>query len=487
MKPRLDKNSAVPLYRQLKGILKEAIRRGRFRPGERLPTEMELCEAFGVSRITVRQALNELANEGFLYRQQGSGTFVSEKIPSKTKVLRVIVPEAPWIPPLRKAAKLYNEANSDSGARVELEVLTMGGPQFHSEIASAVGRGQAPDMALIDWIRLAEFVDLHYIEPLDELDPSWVEEFEADLLPPFVENSSYQEHLWGVPMDSTLAVLWYRKDILAQEGLSPPRTWEELVDMARHLQSEGCRRRYRLGPFPIAFPGGPSAEEITTFILSAFIWAAGGELKRGGRVVLDEGARRALGFLFDLVHRYRVASPAVVSYGWKTVPKLFAQGEVAFAFGGTYEKGWIQETAGWDEDGFRERVGFAPIPAGPGGKQATTAGGMVYVLFRQSSHLSTALEILKIVSSPPLMKEFCRKTGRKPTRLSVMQTLHPEKDWFVYETSKLFKLAHVRPTIPQYIRVSEQLRTMLANVLLKKETVEQAISQTQAIIDALTQ
>lgn len=127
MKGKLHKESTVPLYRQLKEILKEAIRRGEFRPGDRLPTEMELCETFGVSRITVRQALNELANEGFLYRQQGSGTFVNDRIPSKIETLRIIVPEESWITLLKKAVRIYNQESSSSWPRVQLEGVIMGG------------------------------------------------------------------------------------------------------------------------------------------------------------------------------------------------------------------------------------------------------------------------------------------------------------------------------------------------------------------------
>jgi len=486
MKGRLHKESPVPLYRQLKEILKEAIRRGEFRPGDRLPTEMELCETFGVSRITVRQALNELTSEGFLYRQQGSGTFVNDRIPSKIETLRIIVPEESWITPLKRAVRIYNRGSSTTWPRVQLEGVIMGGPKFHPEIASAVGRGQAPDAALIDSVRLMEFVDLHYIEPLDEVDAEWVQGYKRDLLPLFAKNISYEGCLWGIQMDATVTVLWYRRDILEAEGLSPPRTWEELVTVARYLQKEACRRRYGLGPFVLAFPGGPEAEEITTFILSAFIWAAGGELCRGQRVVLDEGAQEALRFLCELVHRHGVASPDVVFYGWKTVPWLFGEGKVALAFGGSYEKTLIQEVSGWGEEEFRKRVGFLPVPAGPQGRPATTAGGMVYVLFRQSNHPKVVLEILKIAAAPALMEEFCRKTGRKPALVSVMKSLHPRRDWFIYETSKLLKLAHVRPAIPQYIRVSEQLRLMVANVLLKKKTMEQALNHAQAVIDALT-
>jgi len=186
------------------------------------------------------------------------------------------------------------------------------------------------------------------------------------------------------------------------------------------------------------------------------------------------------------VHKHRLASPDVPSYGFNEVPKLFARGEVALAFGGSYEKALIQEIAGWGDEEFRERVGFIPIPASPGGRPATTVGGMVYVIFRQSAYPQTTMEILKLLASPSLMEEFCRRTGRKPTRISVARTLDPERDWFIYEMSKLLEVAQVRPTIPQYARVSEQLQVMLANILNGTETVKGAMKRAQMVINALS-
>lgn len=73
----LDKDSPVPLYYQIQQIMEERIDGGRWPPGMQVPSERELCEQFQVSRITVRQALLALANEGRLTRQQGVGTFVA--------------------------------------------------------------------------------------------------------------------------------------------------------------------------------------------------------------------------------------------------------------------------------------------------------------------------------------------------------------------------------------------------------------------------
>jgi len=75
----LDKDLPVPLYHQLEAVLKAEIESGRWRPGEQIPTESQLGENFGVSKITVRQALQGLVDLGYIRREHGRGTFVSKR------------------------------------------------------------------------------------------------------------------------------------------------------------------------------------------------------------------------------------------------------------------------------------------------------------------------------------------------------------------------------------------------------------------------
>lgn len=74
----IRRDSPVPYYYQLEEFLKRQIENGTWKPGQKIPSEAELCEAFDVSRTVVRQALNELVHEGMLYRRRGKGTFVAE-------------------------------------------------------------------------------------------------------------------------------------------------------------------------------------------------------------------------------------------------------------------------------------------------------------------------------------------------------------------------------------------------------------------------
>jgi GntR family transcriptional regulator len=72
----------VPLHRQLFLVLHDEIARGALAAGDALPTEQALCEQFGVSRITVRRALADLADAGLIERRQGVGSFVRDQLPS---------------------------------------------------------------------------------------------------------------------------------------------------------------------------------------------------------------------------------------------------------------------------------------------------------------------------------------------------------------------------------------------------------------------
>lgn len=99
--------SPMPLYAQVKEILRERIVDGTYAPHAQLPAESEISSIFGVSRITVRQALGDLQNEGVIFRIPGKGTFVSK--PKATQELMQL--------------EGFSEAMSRNGYAVYNEVL----------------------------------------------------------------------------------------------------------------------------------------------------------------------------------------------------------------------------------------------------------------------------------------------------------------------------------------------------------------------------
>ena len=143
----LDKGP-TPLYYQLKNILESKIRSQELKERERLPSEAELCSEFGVSRITVRQALSELLKDGLIYRERGKGTYIAEGAGWKKPVLKGSIENlmAAGVGTLIKvlsykevvAPKEFSKAltggRPEKVYRLEIIRLMSGGPQAYSLI-----------------------------------------------------------------------------------------------------------------------------------------------------------------------------------------------------------------------------------------------------------------------------------------------------------------------------------------------------------------
>lgn len=78
--PKINKNSPLPLYYQLKREIINLINKEKLKTGDKIPSEREICKYHGISRMTVHKAIKELVQENYLYREQGKGTFVAEDI-----------------------------------------------------------------------------------------------------------------------------------------------------------------------------------------------------------------------------------------------------------------------------------------------------------------------------------------------------------------------------------------------------------------------
>ena len=91
----VDRNSPIPLYFQLQTWLQEQIEQGVFKPDDKIPTEEELVEITGLARATIRKAITNLVNMGYLRRKRRLGTFVEHRSESDDSqdIVGIIVPD----------------------------------------------------------------------------------------------------------------------------------------------------------------------------------------------------------------------------------------------------------------------------------------------------------------------------------------------------------------------------------------------------------
>lgn len=102
----LEQKPGEPIYQQLQGLLRRAIEQGTLEPLEALPPERDIAQAYGISRVTVRKAIDGLVADQMLARRQGSGTYVAQRIEKTTlaitsfsedMVSRGRVPSSRWL------------------------------------------------------------------------------------------------------------------------------------------------------------------------------------------------------------------------------------------------------------------------------------------------------------------------------------------------------------------------------------------------------
>ncbi|MBC8569895.1 GntR family transcriptional regulator [Zongyangia hominis] len=146
---KLDRDTPVPLYYQLKQYLIGQIRGGKLKVGDMLPTEFDLCEKFGVSRPTVRQAMSEMVAEGYLYRHKGRGTFVS-----KPKL------EGRFFQKLQS----YNVEMTQKGLEPATEVLNLKMVEDAEDACVHLGLEPQSKCILLERLRFADGEPMVYLE-----------------------------------------------------------------------------------------------------------------------------------------------------------------------------------------------------------------------------------------------------------------------------------------------------------------------------------
>jgi multiple sugar transport system substrate-binding protein len=467
----INPGQPIPLYFQLKTLLLEAMIRGEYGPGDRLPTEHELCRQYGLSRTPVHRALSELATEGVILRHRRRGTFVNPHWARRRgSELRVVVPaEGPWESLVRKTAP----------DDLTINVVTVPRSDLHRALTLAVAEGQAPDLAVLDSVWMPEFAAAGFLHAIDDLDPEWIRrEFETDFLPPLVEANRYGGRTYAVSTVADVAGVWFRRQAFESAGVEPATTWAELRAVAQAISASGVRH-------PLAMPAGSRGAETTSYCLLAFLASNGVEVLTADGVLLAERRTvEGLRFLRRLVTDGLLPADAV-SYEWDRSVRLLAKGQAAMSFGGSYEARALARELGVGINELDEHVGFTTMPRGPHGAPAALIGTMVCGIFRQAPYPDLAMRLLRHLVAPEAVAAIGIATGRIPPRRSAVAIAGPRMP-FLKATAEMLDRAVSRPATPVYPRVSQQVQAMLEAVLTGRLTPARAAHRAAELIGAIT-
>ncbi len=147
----VDATNPIPKYLQISAWLKELIHTGRYKPGEKLPSEVELSQVCGVNRNTLRQAISELTAIGLLRKEKGTGTFVAASAPVELrhKLERILS---------------FTDLMRDSGITESTKILKKSMETATDDIAKALFLGPDKKVIVIRRVRAGDGIPLIYEE-----------------------------------------------------------------------------------------------------------------------------------------------------------------------------------------------------------------------------------------------------------------------------------------------------------------------------------
>jgi multiple sugar transport system substrate-binding protein len=448
----LGHGSRQPLYLQLKDALVKSIVEGRFGSDGQLPTEHELCEELGISRNPVHRALAELSSEGVIIRQRRRGTFVNPAWLTRQLTdtrISIAVPTEDW-------ASL---ARSIAPAEIVLDVEVVPFVDLHRYLLASVAAGEAPDLAVLDSVWVPQFAALDVLYPPEDLDPAWVQgTYRADVARVFVDATSFHGRVVAVQAEADVAGFWFDREAMGRCGfVQAPTTWVEFRRMAR-------AGRALHGRSPIAVPAGPDAAETATYVLHGWLSAHGAAVIRDGRVVLAEPAAvRAVRALSALA-KDRLIDESSIDWGRSEALQSLVSGQTQIALGGSYDLAEIAALTGLSPVQALDRFGFAAMPAGPGSGSKVLTGGLAYAVFRQSRQPHHAMRIIRRLMDVAVQMRVADTTGQLPSRVGAASVLE-RGSGFLHDVALLLPEATTRPAVPEYERMSVQLRQLLATTI----------------------
>lgn len=468
---QLDTDSPIPLYHQLRGQILDRVTSGEFRPGQRIPTEHEICAAYGVSRTTARQALSSLADDGVIERARRRGSIVSpswRSSPEGMELKMVISDDV-------RGRQITDSVSPSQSISVEVVPYD----QIHEHLMRSVSEGEAPDVAMIDHVWIAQFAASHMIYPLGELNPTWAHELVTERLHNSVASGyQYDGSLYAVPEEVNVAGIWYDTEVLESVGVGVPNTWEDLIIAATLVRDAG------IVTYPIAMPGGEAAQETTTYCLAAMLASNDATIMNEAVHLNSPGAVETL----RLIRRFiteGLMNPDVINHHWLEGPRLLSSGTAAITIGGSYELEHIARDIGEPPSAVGKRYVFSAFPSGPNGKPATALGGMGHVIFRQSRDPQRSMDLLEAMMSPRVFGS--RAAGHwtlSPFR-SVDVSSAPESP-FIAGTAAMLANARTRPVVAGYQPITRQLQRMVQSVIAGSTRPAAAVEHTAEFIGAMT-
>ncbi|MFC5330853.1 sugar ABC transporter substrate-binding protein [Brachybacterium fresconis] len=327
---------------------------------------------------------------------------------------------------------------------VTVEVTPIPWDSAHDKFTSAIAAGTAPDVAQVGSTWMAEFVSLDALEPTPENIAT------DDYFPGALESVTVEETVYGVPWYVETRVVFYRKDIAEEVGITePPTDWEGLFEMARAMQG-GPE-----GEWGIALqPGGDGSWQT---VLPLF-WSNGGDVvtEAGDEFTFASAENEEALAYYQSYFTEGVSDPAPPE---GATEQDFVSGAVPMFISGPWMMAAVESVGG---EGFADKYGVFVMPEKE--TSASFLGGANIGVFQGSQNRDAAWKLIEHLSRPEVQVAWFEQVGDLPALQSAWEdeAVASNEKFEVFHTQ--LGNAFAPPTIATWEQVAAKLDAQIEQV-----------------------
>jgi multiple sugar transport system substrate-binding protein len=388
--------------------------------------------------------------------------------PVKDPTSPVTVTFSSWVgsdPTMKKMAADFHKLHPN----ITIQFQNVSADNASQKLTTQIAGGNPPDVAYVDASNTSDFASRGALVNLDNYISRSSIVKPDDYVDAFKTFVTYDNHMWGLPIDGESTGLFYRTDLFAAAGISgPPTTWDEFLADAQKL-TDPAKKQYGYEVF------APEA----AYYWYPWLYQAGGDLLSadGKDVTFDSPeAQKAADFYVNLA---KYSPPDYLNSNSYDGRVAFAQGKVAMYMAGS----WLAGTLHSENPQIDDKWSTAPLPDGAAGCKTTIAGDSLIEL-AASKHPDAAWLWIEYLSQPKILADWTYKSANG-TELPPLKSLLDSPD--LAKTKPVLKgfaqlmSCGVASTVsnPKFPRVEEQLNIELGKAMYGQQTAEQALANSK--------
>lgn len=399
----------------------------------------------------------------------GIHSFVLSQQPVQVSLLMQALERAQWEPIVER----FEAENPD----IDLDIVE--GPNATNLVedlyTSAFLLGDSIyDIVYMDIVWTPKFAAAGWLEPLDDRvsDEDLSAFLEGD-----IEGGRYNGQLYRMPFRSDAGMLYYRKDLLENNGFEPPETTQELIEISQTLQEQGDvewgyvwqGRQYE----------GLAAVFVEVLEGHGGFWVN----PETEEVGLDEPeAIAALEFLTGTIDK-GISPTGVTTYQEEEARRFFQNGRTVFMRNWPY----VWPLANQDDSAVQGKIGIKPMVHEAGFDSGACQGGWGLALVKDSPHKEEAWRVIEFMTSESVQKQFILDTAYVPSRRSLFNDPDIVAKYSHYpDLLEVQEQSVLRPPIAQYAQASDILQRNLSSALTGRlspqEAMERAANETRRLL-----